>query len=224
MHQTHLAPAESATSNLSKYCHTNFPGGISGSPNWQVFRAASSAGQPPDVGSNPGFRWESARYGGFQVLPAVDCFGNTCQIMMLQGNRCVTFSSSTLGFSVKYLEGGLVSEGPEGVIFLYSDLIVQVERKELGPGQTAQEAAEAFIRQLEGSVSLMKLQAQPLGIPGVDAYLWDVYPPGLLLARTEEGAVGLAYVATWLTDTDFAVNTMLPVGLDMLGSFRFLQP
>jgi hypothetical protein len=71
------------------HCHTDFPTGLFWPSNWQVFLASSLVKKPPDIGSCPGFRRESARYGGSQVFKATDVHRNTCQMLLLQGNPCV---------------------------------------------------------------------------------------------------------------------------------------
>lgn len=121
----------------------------------------------------------------------------------------------------------MVMEGEEGVVFLYSDLVSQVKREKLETGQTIQQAGEAFLMELDASEPKV-LKEQPLDLSEGNAYMWlldvDAYHTGALLVRAEGEWVGIVYVATGLSDTDFVNDIMIPIGIHMLGSFRFLHP
>jgi len=134
------------------------------------------------------------------------------------------FSSDTLGFSVWYPEGALVFELDDSVSFLVQEGIIEVMRLRLASGQTIQDIAEAFVLKLEEPLRSMTVPpAEPLNIPGHEAYSWQL-SKYFLLARVQNDDIGLVYIGFDYTDSDYLQNVILPFALQTLGSFRFLEP
>jgi hypothetical protein len=73
-----------------RICHTDFPQSLLGLVNWQVFMITLSTRSPQDIGFYARFRGKSASYGGTGISQVPASVWNTCQLLHLQGNRCVT--------------------------------------------------------------------------------------------------------------------------------------